>query len=103
MAADIEEALSALSFAVGEFNAGGSGDELAGKVTDLVTGMREREDPVQKQAQRYMEAVYGPGVWFRAPETFGNVLIRWIYAVASSMPLEAEKCMAKIEEMASHV
>lgn len=38
---------------------------------------------VQDQARRYLEAMYGTNVWFRAPETFDNLVERWIWSVAS--------------------
>ena len=55
-------------------------------------------DTVRKQAQRYLEARYGQSVWYRAPETFGNTLERWIWAVASNVPELAEECMTAIEQ-----
>jgi len=48
-------------------------------------------------ARRYLESIYGKSVWFRAPETFGNVLERWIWAVASDLPVMAEECITGIE------
>jgi hypothetical protein len=47
-----------------------------------------------------MEVVYGKEVWFCAPETFDNVLIRWIWAVASNEIEFADQQMTRIEEMA---
>ncbi len=52
----------------------------------------------QDQARRYLEARYGPDVWFRAPETFGNYVERWVWAVASLNADLAEDCMAAIEK-----
>ena len=54
---------------------------------------------VRTQAQRYLEARYGRDVWFRfkAPETFGNMLERWIWSVASDAPELGEACIAAIE------
>ena len=57
----------------------------------------EALDVVRNQAQRYLVARYGKNVWYRAPETFGNVLERWIWAVASNSGELAEQCMASIE------
>jgi hypothetical protein len=55
---------------------------------------------VRDHARRYLIARYGKNVFFRAPETFDNVLERWLRAVsADEMPM-AEECMTKIEEMA---
>ena len=53
------------------------------------------------QACRYLAATYGPSVWWRAPETFDNVLERWILALANVRPKAAEEAMARIEEMAA--
>lgn len=52
---------------------------------------------VRKQARRYLEARYGLDVWFRAPETFDNLLERWIWAVASNAPELAEESIVAIE------
>jgi hypothetical protein len=48
-------------------------------------------------ACRYLEARYGKSVWFLAPETFSNVLERWIWAVANNLPVVAEACIVDIE------
>jgi hypothetical protein len=53
---------------------------------------------VRGQARRYLEARFGQEVWFRAPETFGNVTERWIWAVASAEPALAEECITAIEQ-----
>lgn len=54
---------------------------------------------VREQARRYMEARFGKNVWFKAPETFGNVLERWIWSVASSAEDSVgEECIQAIEE-----
>jgi hypothetical protein len=56
-------------------------------------------DKIRGQAKRYLEARYGEDVWFRAPETFDNVVERWIWAVASSAEdTIGEECMTAIEE-----
>lgn len=61
-------------------------------------------DRVREQASRYLAAVYGKNVGFRAPETFDNVLERWIVAVAGgSEDTLGEECMQAIEaKMAEH-
>lgn len=64
-------------------------------VTHLAEPMLEQ---VRQQARRYMEARYGKDVWFRAPETFGNMLERWIWAVASGEMEFAGDCMTQIED-----
>jgi hypothetical protein len=56
---------------------------------------------VKDQAKRYMEAVYGKDVWFKAPETFDNILVRWIWAIAASEIDFANVQMTKIEELAA--
>ena len=48
-------------------------------------------------ASRYLRAVYGPDVIYRAPETFGNLVERWIWAVASQVPEMAHAAIADIE------
>lgn len=57
-------------------------------------------EAIRDHAKRYMEAVYGKSVWFSAPETFPNVLERWIWSVASDASDMAEKSIQRIEEMA---
>jgi hypothetical protein len=53
---------------------------------------------VREQATRYLLAVYGKNVWYRAPETFENVLERWIWAVSSGAEATlGEDCMKVIE------
>jgi hypothetical protein len=64
---------------------------------DESVGLQKTQD----QARRYMEAVYGKSVWFMAPETFENVLERWIWSVANGEYDFAEVQMARIEEMAA--
>ena len=59
---------------------------------------KSAESTVRVQARRYLEARYGDAVWFRAPETFENVLERWIWAVASGAEgTLGEECIAAIE------
>ena len=45
---------------------------------DETQDARPATDPqpglVALQARRYLEARYGKDVWYRAPETFGNML-----------------------------
>ena len=52
---------------------------------------------MRDHAGRYLRAVYGPDVVYRAPETFGNLVERWIWAVASGVPEIAHACIADIE------
>ena len=55
-------------------------------------------DRVRSQARRYMEARFGKDVWFRAPETFSNILEQWIWAVASGHLDYAEARITEIEQ-----
>ena len=52
------------------------------------------------QITRYFRAVYGDDYVYRAPETFDNVLERWMLAVADNDLEAAERHMATIEELA---
>jgi hypothetical protein len=52
---------------------------------------------VRDHAGRYLRAVYGPDYIYRAPETFGNLLERWIWAVAAGVPEMAHASIADIE------
>jgi len=52
---------------------------------------------IRDHANRYLCAVYGPDVVYRAPETFGNLVERWIWAVGAGMPETAHACIADIE------
>jgi hypothetical protein len=49
-------------------------------------------------ARRYLEARYGEGWVYKAPETISNVLERWIFAVARGDAETAEAEMLTIEE-----
>jgi hypothetical protein len=55
------------------------------------------KEEIMAQARRYLEARYGKNVWFRAPETFSNILERWIWAVARDAGEIAEESIASIE------
>ena len=55
-------------------------------------------EQIRGQARRYMVARYGESVWFRAPETFPNVVEQWIWGVASAEPEYAEARIAEIEQ-----
>jgi hypothetical protein len=52
---------------------------------------------IRDHARRYFKAVYGPDYLYRAPETFGNLVERWIWAVASEVPEMARTSIADIE------
>jgi hypothetical protein len=53
---------------------------------------------VRGQAHRYLRARYGDDYIYRAPETFENLLERWIWAVGADAESLAEECMKAIEE-----
>lgn len=55
---------------------------------------------VRNDARRYMVAVYGPGWTFKAPETFENLLERWLWAVSADEMKMAATAMTEIERMA---
>src|SRR5579859_4229656 len=56
---------------------------------------------IQDQACRYFRAIYGPDYVYRAPETFGNLVERWIWAVGGDVAQMAEALMADIERLAA--
>jgi hypothetical protein len=53
---------------------------------------------VRGQAHRYLVARYGQDYVYAAPETFGNTLERWIWAVAADADSLAEESIKAIEE-----
>lgn len=53
------------------------------------------------QARQYLEAVYGENVWYKAPETFGNLVERWMYAVACGSQTLGAETMDFIKLLAS--
>ena len=58
---------------------------------------RSEASMIRDHASRYLRAVYGPDYIYRAPETFGNLLERWIWAVAAGVPEMAHASIADIE------
>lgn len=63
------------------------------------------QEAISEHIHRYFVAVYGKNYVFRAPETFPNVLERWMLATATSIQNGhdsgvAEECMKLIEKMA---
>lgn len=67
-------------------------------MTDIAPQVTEKNiDPVRAQAARYMTARFGPDYVYKAPETFENVLERWIWAVGADEMGLAEQCMIEIE------
>lgn len=52
-----------------------------------------------QQARRYLEAMFGiENVWYRAPETFSNLLERWLWAVGTGNRDAGDHIMAQIED-----
>lgn len=51
----------------------------------------------RNQAKIILEARYGPDVWFRAPETFENLIERWIWTIASGLPDPGGEIVTEIE------
>ena len=52
---------------------------------------------IREQAHRYLVARFGDDYVYRAPETFSNVVERWIWALAAGSGAMAEQCIAAIE------
>jgi hypothetical protein len=70
----------------------------------IEAGIREESlhyQQVRDHARRYMVAAYGPSWTFRAPETFDNLLERWLWAVSADEMNMANECMRQIEERAA--
>jgi hypothetical protein len=55
---------------------------------------------IDAHISRYFIAVYGKDVGFRAPETFPNLVERWMLAVARDDARTAELLMNEIESFA---
>jgi hypothetical protein len=53
---------------------------------------------ITKHVHRYFEMLYGDSWRYQAPETFENMLERWLWAVAADSSELAEECMTKMEE-----
>ncbi len=78
--------------------------EAAGVIAaSLASEVKHDLESVQRQARRYLEAVHGKGVWYKAPETFASLVERWIWALAGGKPALAEECIAQIERQAAAV
>jgi hypothetical protein len=59
------------------------------------------QEDIKQQIHRYFVAVYGINYVYAAPETFGNVLERWMLAVVAENNVAAEEYMSAIEQMAA--
>jgi hypothetical protein len=55
---------------------------------------------IDEHISRYFTALYGKDVGFRAPETFPNLVERWMLAVARDDARTAELLMSEIESFA---
>lgn len=53
----------------------------------------------QRQAFRYLNARFGPDWLYKAPETFENLVERWIWCVANGTEGLGESC---IDAIAAH-
>jgi hypothetical protein len=82
----------------------GTATEPAEADSDAITDLKAERDEAQSEAamirdhaNRFLRAVYGPDVVYRAPETFSNLLERWIWAVGAGVPEIAHASIADIE------
>jgi hypothetical protein len=75
----------------------GEAPELLGDLRAELGEARSEAQMIRTHAHRYLVAVYGPDYVFRAPETFGNLVERWIWAVAAEVPEMAHASIADIE------
>ena len=78
--------------------------EIKGAAQDLSAELAEARAEItmiRDHANRYCQAIYGPDYVYRAPETFGNLVERWIWAVSAEVPEMAHACIADIERWAA--
>jgi hypothetical protein len=68
-----------------------------GSAEQIIREESRRYQEFRCQARRYLEAVYGKDVWFRAPETFENLVERWIWTVSTGMTSPGNEIMTEIE------
>lgn len=81
-------------------------EEAAAAAVEVASAdLRAERDEAQSEAamirghaDRYLRARYGPDYVYRAPETFGNMLERWIWAVGAGVPELAHSSIGAIEE-----
>jgi hypothetical protein len=64
---------------------------------EIIAEESRRYQEIRSQAKRYLESVYGNDVWYRAPETFANLVERWIWNIASGITDYGDKVMTEIE------
>ena len=72
-------------------------DEQAGVTTEAARESSPDPGWQQRQAFRYLSARFGPDWLYRAPESFENLVERWIWSVASGTEEFGESCIAAIE------
>ena len=94
MAQDSDEALARVALEA-------AAPILAGDLEAELAEARSELKMIQDHANLYLRAAYGPDVVYRAPETFRNMLERWIWAVAAGVPEIAHACIADIERYAA--
>lgn len=75
--------------------------ETKAVVTKAIQQESDELKEVRDQARRYMVAMYGKDWVFRAPETFGNFIIQWVWAIASGELDFADEQMQQIEVLAA--
>lgn len=70
-------------------------------MTEPTTDTAITIDQVRDHIGRYMTAVHGKDWVYRAPETFGNLVERWLLAVASGDVDFAGEQISEIERLAA--
>jgi hypothetical protein len=85
-------------------------DEPESVARDIVNKLHDRRaDPpwfqknVREQATQYLSALYGDDWVYWAPETFDNLLIRWVRYVAAGESQLAGETMNEIEGVAERL
>lgn len=72
-----------------------------GKEPSLAQIQADKYKAIQEQAKQYMNVVYGPSIWYQAPEAEPNILIRWIRCLAEGNMDAADEYMTLIGQMAA--
>jgi hypothetical protein len=70
---------------------------MAKNAEDVIREESLNYQRTRNQARLYLEARYGKDVWFRAPETFENLVERWIWTIASGLPDPGYELISQIE------
>jgi hypothetical protein len=74
-----------------------SEEQAAGVTAEAVRAGSPEPGWPQRQAFRYLNARFGPAWVYKAPETFENLVERWIWSVANGTAELGESCIAAIE------